>query len=76
MVLTPSTATRDIHYQGDQKIRKEIHPIFERVAQTFSTPKKAKISTTNLNLKAQNIYIKPLLNLKIPTTNHVLKLLI
>jgi hypothetical protein len=36
-------------------------PIFQKVAQTVSKPKNAKISTTKLNLKDQNIYIKPLL---------------
>jgi hypothetical protein len=36
----------------------------------------AKIFTTKLNLKAQNFYIKPLLNLKINIINHVLKPLI
>jgi hypothetical protein len=37
------------------------HPIFQKVSQTASKPKKAQISTiTKLNLKAQNIYIKPL----------------
>jgi hypothetical protein len=36
-------------------------PIFPKVAQTVSKPKKAKIFETKLNLKAQNIYIKPLL---------------
>ncbi len=58
-------------HQGDQKIRKKILPIFQKVA------KKAKISTTKLNLKAQNIYIQTLLKTyNPPTTNHVLKLLI
>jgi hypothetical protein len=37
--------------QGDQKI----------IAQQVAKWKKAKISTTKINLKAQNIYIKPLL---------------
>ncbi len=40
---------------------KKNHPIFQKVAQTISKQIKAKISTTKLNLKAQNIYIKPLL---------------
>ncbi len=31
------------------------HPIFQKVAQQFSKPKKVKISTTKLKLKAQNI---------------------
>jgi hypothetical protein len=38
-------------------------PNFHKVAQTGYEPKKAKISTTKLNLKAKNIYIKPLLKL-------------
>jgi len=43
--------------QGDQKIWKK------KFAQFFkkSASKKANISSTKLNLKAQNIYIKPLL---------------
>ncbi len=55
-----------------RRFEKKILPIFLKV----SMAKKAKISTTMLNLKALNIHIKPLLKLKIPTTNHVLKLLI
>jgi hypothetical protein len=47
--------------QGDPKITKIICPIFQKIAQKVSKSKKAKISTTKLNLKAQNIYIKPLL---------------
>jgi hypothetical protein len=39
--------------------------------------KNAKISTTELNLKVQNIYIKPLLNAKTPsTTTYVLIVLV
>jgi hypothetical protein len=49
---------------------------FKKLPKKSPSQKKAKISTTKLILKAQNIYIKPLLNLKIPTTNHVLKLVI
>jgi hypothetical protein len=51
----------DVYRKGDQKIGKKIRPIFQKVAKTVSKPKKAKISTTKLKLKAQNIYIKPLL---------------
>jgi hypothetical protein len=40
---------------------KKIAQFFKNVAWTVSKPKKAKISTTKFNLKAQNIYIKPLL---------------
>jgi hypothetical protein len=40
--------------QGSQNIRKKI-------AQKVAKSKKEKISTTKLNLKAQNIYNKPLL---------------
>jgi hypothetical protein len=35
-------------------------PIFQKVAPKVSKAKEAKISTIKLNLKAQNIYIKPL----------------
>ncbi len=62
--------------QGDQKNWKKNHPIFQKVAQTVSDFKKAKFSTTKLNLKAQNIYINHFWNLIVPTTNHILKLLI
>ncbi len=48
--------------QGDQKIRKKIGQIFQKIAPKVAKSKKAKISTTKLNLKVQNIYIiKPLL---------------
>jgi Golgi nucleoside diphosphatase len=46
--------------QGDQMIKKNCQ-IFQRIAQKVAKSKKAQISTTKLNLKAQNIYIKPLL---------------
>jgi hypothetical protein len=36
-------------------------PILKKIAQKSCRVKKAKISATKLNLKAQNIYIKPLL---------------
>ncbi len=46
--------------QGDQKIRKNSQ-IFQRIAPKVAKSKKAKISTTKLNLKAQTkLYIKPL----------------
>ncbi len=45
--------------QSDQTIRKKIHQIFQRIAQKVTKSKKAKISTTKLNLKTQKIYIKP-----------------
>ncbi len=57
--------------QGDQMNRKFI---FQEAAKTVDKPKNAQKSTQKLILKVQNIYIKPLLNLKIPATNHVLKL--
>jgi hypothetical protein len=46
--------------QGDQKIRKKL-PNFSKNSSKSCQVKKAKISTTKLNLKAQNIYKKPLL---------------
>ncbi len=45
---------------GDQMIIKNCQ-IFKRIAQNVAKSKMAKISTTKLNLKTQNIYIKPLL---------------
>ncbi len=47
--------------QGDQKIRKKIAKFFKKIAQNVGKSKQAKISTTKHNLKAQNIYNKPLL---------------
>jgi hypothetical protein len=43
-------------FSCDQKIRKKIRQIFRKVAQKDAESKKAKISTTKLNLKAHNIY--------------------
>jgi hypothetical protein len=40
-------------------IRKKIHQIFQRIAQKVAKSKKDQTSTTKLNLKTQNIYIKP-----------------
>jgi hypothetical protein len=45
--------------QGDQKIRKNAQ-FFKKLPKKSPSQKKAKISTTKLILKAQNIYIKPL----------------
>jgi hypothetical protein len=59
MSLAPIRA--DGQYQGDQKIRKINRQIFQKIAQKVAKSKKAKISTTKLNLKDQNIYNKPLL---------------
>ncbi len=39
----------------------ENHQIFQRIAQKVAKSKKAKISTIQVYLKTQNIYIKPLL---------------
>jgi hypothetical protein len=47
--------------QSDQMIRKIIRQIYQRIAQKVAKSKKGKISTTKLNLKTQNIYMKPLL---------------
>ncbi len=59
---------------GDKKIRKNC-PIFQKVAQTVSNPKKAKISTTKLNLKAQYIY-RSLVHYSTNFTNATCKLLL
>jgi hypothetical protein len=50
--------------QGDQKFWKKFTKILEKVANTIAKPQTTKMSTSNLNLKVQNIYIKPLLRLK------------
>jgi hypothetical protein len=47
-------------HQGDQKNRKKL-PKFSKNSPKSCQVKKVKISTANLNLKVQNIYIKPLL---------------
>jgi len=44
--------------QGDQKIGKKFTQVLEKVAQTVAKPKIAKISTSKLNLKIQNIFLK------------------
>ncbi len=41
---------------GDQKIWKKICPIFQKVAQTVSKAKIAKIFITKLNMKAQKLH--------------------
>jgi hypothetical protein len=48
----------------------------EKVAKTVAEPKNAKISTSELKLKVQNIPFKPLFNLNIPSANHIFKLVI
>jgi hypothetical protein len=48
-------------------IRKKC-PSFEKVAYTVAKGKNSKISTSKLNLKVQNIYIKPLSKLKNTTS--------
>jgi hypothetical protein len=41
--------------QGDQKIEKKFTQSLEKVAQTVAKPKNAKIFSSKLNLKIQNI---------------------
>jgi hypothetical protein len=48
-------------------------PIFQRIEERLSKPKKSKISTSKLNLKVPTSTSNYLINLKITTTNHVLK---
>ncbi len=54
-------AFSESYYQGDQMIRKKIAKFLKELPKKLPSQKKAKTSTTKLNLKAQNIYIKPLL---------------
>jgi hypothetical protein len=61
-ITTVKSFTVQVGGQGDQMIRKKL-PNFSKIAQKVAKSKKAKISTTKLNLKTQNIYIKPLLKL-------------
>jgi hypothetical protein len=63
--------------QGDQKIGQKSPKFLEKVAKTVTKPKIANIPTPKLNLKVQNIYVKPLLNPKntcnkLQTTNKLL----
>jgi hypothetical protein len=55
---------------------RKITQFYKQVAKTVVKPKNAKISTSKLNLKVCNNYIKPLLKPKLSTTYRVLKLLI
>jgi len=48
--------------QGDQKISNKIAQIMEKEAQTVAKPKNIKISSSKVNMKVPNIFIKPLLN--------------
>jgi hypothetical protein len=48
--------------QGDQNFEGKITQILEKVAQTVAKPKNAKISSSKLNLKIQNINIRPPFN--------------
>jgi hypothetical protein len=57
--LSHLTSSRRLFIGGGQKIGKQFAQILVKVAQTV-----AKISSSKLNLKVQNIYIKPLLKLK------------
>ncbi len=47
--------------QSDQKFERKINQFEEKVAQTVAKPRNAKISSSKLNLKIQNINIRPLL---------------
>jgi hypothetical protein len=47
--------------QGDQKIRKKLANFFKKYPPKVAKSKKAKISTTKLNLKAQSIHNNPVL---------------
>ncbi len=47
-----------------RSLRKKIAKICEKVAKLFAKPINAQISSLKLNLKVQNINIKPLLNSK------------
>jgi hypothetical protein len=55
-----SNGVNNTREQSDQTIRENCL-IFQRIAQKIAKSKKTKISTTKLNLKTQNNYVKPLL---------------
>jgi hypothetical protein len=48
--------------QGDQKIGKKIAQILGKVAKTIAKLKNAKVFSSKLNWKVQNVFINPLLN--------------
>jgi len=67
-----------ISTHSDQKILKEKNcPIFQKVAQTVPKPKKAKISKNNAQFESpKHPHQSTFETLNIPTTNHILTLLI
>jgi hypothetical protein len=48
--------------QGDQKIGKKLPKFGKKVAKTIVKLKNAKVFSSKLNWKVQNVFIKPLLN--------------
>jgi hypothetical protein len=58
--LTLFSFAMDWH-QGDQKCRGKFAPRWGKVAKTVAKPKNAKTFSSKINLKAQIIFIKPLL---------------
>jgi hypothetical protein len=69
--LVVSVATR-----VTRRFRGKNHQSIGKVAKTVTQPKITKIYTSKFNLKVKSIYIKPLLNPKIPAANHASKQLI
>ncbi len=67
-----------ISTHSDQKILKEKNrPIFQKVAQRVPKPKKAKISINNAQFESpKHLHQSTFETFSIPTTNHILKLLI
>jgi hypothetical protein len=55
-------------YNGMTRWLEQYYPTFEKVAKSVAKWKYSKISTSKLNLKVQNIYIKPLSKLKNTTS--------
>ncbi len=49
-------------YSVTRRLGKFFAQMLEKVAKTVENPKNAKISSSKLNVKVQNIYINPLLN--------------
>ncbi len=61
LIFKAPTKTYSFWDQGDQKIWKKLPNFPKSSPNSLEAEKKAKISMTSLYLKAQNIYIKPLL---------------
>jgi len=76
MIVRPTLTILPPH--SDQQILNEKNrPLFQKVAQTVPKPKKAKISKNNAQFESpKHPHQSTFETLNIPTTNHILTLLI